>query len=193
MKETHRWLKLEGDLVDEMRGGPTSERLARTASIFMVARQFPKRHLRDRSRDFDPAVAPLQRCLSGLRAENLVSKVTKFAADLGAIKGLVKQNPKSGDGIRPLSAASKFVWVAVPEIGIVYDRHARTCLGRLGHEVPTGDYERFVAAFLSELPKHEDDLSAAVERLGPVAANKPWMKRKLLDLWLYSNGKTSLD
>jgi hypothetical protein len=192
MNETRRWLSLESALVDEMRAGPSAELLARTAAVFMVARQFPRRHSSDRSRDFDLVVAPFQQCLSGLAAENLVPRVSQFAFDLGAMEGLVRRNPRSGEGIRPLSAASKFVWVAVPEIGIVYDRLARTYLGRLGHRVPIGDYGRFVAAFLSELPKHEDELSAVVKRLGTEAAAKPWMKRKIFDLWLYTNGKAAL-
>jgi hypothetical protein len=192
MKETRRWLSIESALVDQMCSGPTAELLARTAAVFMVARQFPKRHPSDRARDFDLAVAPFQQCLSGLAAKNLVSRVIQFASDLGAIDGFVRQNRKGDGGIRPLSAASKFVWVAAPEIGIVYDRLARTYLGRLGHRVPIGDYGRFVAGFLSELPKHEDELSAALNQLDPEAAAKPWMKRKLFDLWLYSNGKAAL-
>ena len=192
MEETRRWLSLESALVDEMRAGPTAELLARTAAVFMVARQFPKRHPTDRARDFDLAVAPFQQCLSGLAAENVVSRVTQFAFALGAIEGLVRRKLKNDEGIRPLSAASKFVWVAAPEIGIVYDRLARTYLGRLGYRVPIGDYRGFVAAFLSELPKHEDELSAVVKRLSTEAAAKPWMKRKLFDLWLYSNGKAAL-
>lgn len=191
MGETRRWLSLESALVDEMRAGPTAALLARTAAVFMVARQFPKRHPTDRARDFDLAVAPFQQCLSGLAAENVVSRVTQFASALGAIEGLVKRKLKSDEGIRPLSAASKFVWVAAPEIGIIYDRLARTYLGHLGYRVPIGHYGAFVAAFLSELPKHEDELSAVARQLDSEAAAKPWMKRKLFDLWLYSNGKAA--
>jgi hypothetical protein len=184
MEKTQRWLSRESALVDEMRAGPSAALLARTAAVFLVARQFPKRHPTDRARDFDLAVAPFQKCLSGLTAENVVSRVTQFASALGAIEGLVKRKLKSDEGIRPLSAASKFVWVGAPEMGIIYDSLARTYLGHLGHRVPTGDYRLFVAAFLSELPKHEGELSAVVQQLGPEAAAKPWMKRKLFDLWL---------
>jgi hypothetical protein len=74
----------------------------------MVARQFPKRHPSDRARDFDLAIPPFQQRLSGLAAENLISRVTQFASDLGAIGGLVRRNLKSDEGIRPLSAASKW-------------------------------------------------------------------------------------
>ena len=188
MKQTRRWLSLEAALVEEMRAGPTPDLLARVAAVFGVARQFPKRHPTDRARDFDLALPPFEKCLVGLTAENLTSRVTQLATTLGAIGSLVRQKP-DGASIRPLSAASKFVWTAAPEIGIVYGRLARTCLGRLGYHVPVGDYAAFVCAFRCEFPKHEADLVTALSYLGPEFAAQPWIKEKLFDLWLYTNGK----
>lgn len=103
----------------------------------------------------------------------------------------MKQKAGSAHGIRPLSAVSKFVWTAAPEVGVIYDRLARTCLVYLGYRVTMGDYGAFVSAFRLELANHDGELVSALSLLDPAVASAPWIKSKLLDLWLYTNGKAT--
>jgi hypothetical protein len=188
---TQKWLSLEAPLVVAMRSGPTPAIIHRAASIFMVARQFPRNYPNDRATDFRPVVAPLQRALAGLNEANLVERVEEFASEMAAIPNLARLGRRSLAGARPISAASKFVWCGVPTVGIIYDKWARRQLRDIGHHVPPRAYGPCVTAFRAELAKHTHDISMSLVHIHANYASQPWIKQKLFDLWLYQNGRAA--
>jgi hypothetical protein len=182
----------EAELVNLAHQGITPERLLEAARAHMVARQFPKRHGRERARDFAPIVKPLRQALDELDRDNLVARVEQLAEKFAKIPGLVRSNRGDRESSRLLSAASKFLWIGAPEIAIVYERWSATALRKLGYSVPTGDYRAFVEAHRTELPKHDaelDSVAAALVRAHPSLSELGWLKARLFDLWLYANGK----
>lgn len=159
--------------------------LAKVASHFIVARQFPRGA--GRAADFQPIVEPFRVAADGLNAGNLVGRVEAFAGALSDLK-VTKFNTRNGKHDLPISACSKFLWCARPEVSIIFDRRARDCLSRLGHRVPVGSYADYVVAFEAEYRRREASIQAAVPVMGLPESARSWSGRKLLDFWLYANG-----
>ena len=182
----------EAELVDSARQTITPEGLLRAARLHKVARQFPKRHGRERARDFEPIVRPLRQALDELSRDNLAARVEELAEEMARIPGLVRSKRGDRESAHLLSAASKFVWIGAPEIAIVYERWSAVTLRKLGYNVPTLDYGAFVGAHAVELAKHDADLDSAAAtliRAHPNLSEFGWLKTRLFDLWLYANGK----
>jgi hypothetical protein len=186
--KAQKWINSESQLVQQMQQGVTSEVIYQSASVFMVARQFPKRNADRRSEDFDRVVGPLKVAVEGLTSTNLVERVVKFAKKLSSIPGLLKE--RNGKAVIPISAASKFVWVAAPDRGVIYDRHARRGLVKLGHSVPERDYGAFVAAFRDEYQKQALKITSGLKFVDSQIASESSIGAKIFDLWLYSIGRS---
>ncbi|WP_154667319.1 hypothetical protein [Niveispirillum irakense] len=189
----NRWVGIEKSFIEKMNSSINESILNEIAASFIISRQFPRRSSSDRNSDFSPVIAPLSQAIDGVSHINIIARVEKMADDLRAIPGLVKHNA-AGNPDRPISACSKFIWCGRPDVGVIYDRRARTFLRKLGHSVPDGDYGAYVRAFRAELSKRSEAISAVSSTYepllvvsGPLSA-ADWFPSKLLDLWLYSNG-----
>ncbi|WP_139342634.1 hypothetical protein [Methylobacterium radiotolerans] len=184
--EMIRWLPRLAALVDRAAAGLEAEGVARTARVFMVARSFSRRST-VRAEDFAPVVPLIARAVDGLTRDNLVSRVETLMRDMGAVPGLVRLT-QDGRPYAVLSAASKFIWTAAPEVGIIIDQRARLCLSRAYPVGRSGSYGEFVHAARTEMLRHADFIETLVPHAPAELREAPWLRAKIFDFCLYAHG-----
>ena len=135
----------------------------------------------------------------GLTLGNVVPTVNRLATELSrlrvihkdgtrrAVDGGTKGRPYTTRGCAPISAASKFLWFANPEVEIIYDSRAARSMRRLNRITWKSDYAAYVKSFLELLSERRSEIEEAVKAMG-LPKPYPWAASKLLDSWLYQNG-----
>ena len=188
-----RWRRLEARTLDAFAVGVDGAALAEAAALFKVARLFPgEKGSKDKRAGLLAPIAPmLEEAAQGLTAENLTVRVQELSDRLKAQPKLVRISDKDKP-FSTISPCSKFLWCMRPEIGIIYDERAREALSRKQSKVSLGDYSGFVEAFREEFRRRGAELDEVLPLLGALA-DRPWMKAKLLDFWLYTNGKLAAE
>ncbi|MET0528136.1 MAG: hypothetical protein ABW003_07305, partial [Microvirga sp.] len=173
-------------LVEAMTERIDARTIELTAAAFIVARSFPRRTVGDRASDFLPVVAMLERAVDGLSDENLVERVDALADAISAEPGLVRR--RANRPVRPISAASKLVWTARPNAGIIYDARARNCLIAAGLLRRSSGYGAYVEAVRREMPRHADVIARLAPHAGPNLVDAAWLSGKIFDFCLYAHG-----
>ena len=178
------WLPRLARLVDEGIDRRDSAWIWRTAATFMVARSFPRQSGSARADDFAPVVPLLARALEGLSADNLVERVEGLADDISNSSGLVRRT-RDGRPFRTISAASKLVWTAAPEIGVIYDQWAYLRISRV-YPITRGAYGGYVRAVREEMPRHHEFITAMQAHAAPELRDRSWLPGKVFDFCLYA-------
>lgn len=201
-RKGRRW-EIESPLMEAFSGSVTSQDVARLASLFQIARQFPRwnpdRTNRKPADEYQAVVKRIKDYGQGLTSEDMVPTVNRLAAELSRLRVIHGEGafrtvddgsegrPYTKGGCVPISAASKFLWFANPEVGIIYDTRAARSMRRLNRITWKSDYAAYVKSFLELLSERRSEIEEAVKAMG---LPKPysWAASKLLDSWLYQNG-----
>lgn len=161
----------------------------RWMAFYRIARNFPglgdDNVLRDLLFDVLEATRRIEH--AGTQESQLVQEVQRIAANHG-------QN-------QLISSASKLLFLACPERGVIYDRNARTALGLRQQAT----YERYVLAWKTSLAECKPQIEGAIQRCLQLpdeafplylasssscrsALREPWFVRRVFDIYLWHTG-----
>lgn len=127
--------------------------------------------------------------------------IEKAAAHEGELVLEVQRIATNQGQKKLISAASKLLFLACPERGVIYDRNARTALG-LRQQVT---YERYVLAWNTSLAECRPQIKGAIQRCLQLpdeafplyladasacrsAMSQPWFHRRVFDIHLWHSG-----
>ena len=189
------WATKERDFVADSSSSDPSRQLfalQRAGGYFKIARSFPL------SYDIEVGLlrlAPVLATLDRITAKrvtdtNLGSVIDSLRRELGRAYG----------GRDLLSAATKFLWLRYPQVVIIFDSQARSAL-----RTPIGDYDRYLARWLSQYDEDETELAdscgelasstaplasdVAIDREVRRLAGERWFQRRVYDIYLWKVGR----
>jgi hypothetical protein len=166
--------------------------LQQSGGYFKISRSFPL------SYDVEiglPRLSPVLTTINGISADpvtetNLASVIKSLRLELGRAYG----------GRDLLSAATKFLWLRYPKVVVIFDSQARLAL-----HTPLGDYDRYLARWLSQYATDETEIvrccaevASSAARISPDAAidqevrnlaGERWFHRRVYDIYLWKVGR----